>query len=202
MMEDASTAQQRITRVLSDAAGGTLSGPEQLVEAFYPELKRLAASKMRRQAPGHTLQPTALVNELYLELLKVNALRSVESRDPRERSAFFVLAAQVMHWLLVRHTRRLSWRVEMQELPEYLVDPSEGIQRLAEIDQLLSQLAAIHPHLRTVVVLRVFEGLSIEESSERLGCSVSTITRNWRYAKLWLRQRLAPEAAAGGAAEP
>src|SRR5690349_1478324 len=105
-------SQQRLSRALSDAANQTLSGPEQLIEACYPELKRLAASKMRNQAPDHTLQPTALVNELYLELLKVNALRSVKSQDPRERSAFFALAAQVMHWMLVRHTRRLSWQVE------------------------------------------------------------------------------------------
>jgi len=191
---------QRITRALSDAADRTLSGPEQLIEAFYPELKRLAASVMRRETSDHTLQPTALVNELYLELLKVNALRSVKSQDPRQKSAFFAMAGQAMHWLLIRHTRRLSRRVEMQELNESLADPSAGIQRLSEIDRLLNQLAAVDPQLRAVVELRVFEGLSIEESSERLGCSVSTITRNWRYAKLWLRDRLAPEMAGGEAA--
>jgi RNA polymerase sigma-70 factor (ECF subfamily) len=185
-------SQHRITQVLSEAANRTLSGPEQLIEAFYPELKRLAASKMRRQTPDHTLQPTALVNELYLELLKVSTLRSVKSRDPHDKSAFFALAGQVMHWLLVRHTRRLSWHAEMQELPECLADPSMGIQRLTELDRLLEELAAVDPKLRTVVELRVFEGLSIEESSERLDCSVTTVTRNWRYAKLWLRDRLAP----------
>ena len=190
---------QRITRALSDAADRTLSGPEQLIEAFYPELKRLAASVMRRETSDHTLQPTALVNELYLELLKINALRTVKSQDPRQKSAFFAMAGQAMHWLLIRHTRRLSRRVEMQELNESLADPSAGIQRLSEIDRLLNQLAAVDPQLRAVVELRVFEGLSIEESSERLGCSVSTITRNWRYAKLWLRDRLAPEMASGEA---
>ena len=199
-MGDATDSQQRITRVLSDAADRTLSGPEQLIEAFYPELKRLAASVMRRETSDHTLQPTALVNELYLELLKVNALRSVKSQDPRQKSAFFAMAGQAMHWLLIRHTRRLSRRVEMQELNESLADPSAGIQRLSEIDRLLNQLAAVDPQLRAVVELRVFEGLSIEESSERLGCSVSTITRNWRYAKLWLRDRLAPETATGDTA--
>lgn len=201
MGDDPTDSQQRITRALSDAAGQTLSGPEQLIEAFYPELKRLAANKMRRQMPGHTLQPTALVNELFLELLKVNALRSVKSQDPRAKAAFFALAGQVMHWLLVRHTRRLSSRVEMRELPECLADPSAGIQRLMELDRLLGQLAAVDPQLRTVVELRVFEGLSIEESSERLGCSVSTITRKWRYAKLWLRNCLAPVATAGARGE-
>ena len=191
--------QQRITRALSDAADRTLSGPEQLIEAFYPELKRLAASVMRRETSDHTLQPTALVNELYLELLKMDALRSVKSRDPRQKSAFFAMAGQAMRWLLIRHTRRLSRRVEMHELNESLADPSAGIQRLSELDRLLGQLAAVDPQLRAVVELRVFEGLSIEESSERLGCSVSTITRNWRYAKLWLRDQLAPEMASGEA---
>jgi RNA polymerase sigma factor (TIGR02999 family) len=183
-------SQLRITRALSDVTDGTLSGPEQLMEAFYPELKRLAASKMRKEATGHTLQPTALVNELYLELLKVNALRPVKPGDSREKSAFFALAGQVMHWLLIRHTRRLSWRVELEQLPESLVDSSAGFQRLVEMDRLLAQLASVDPQLRTVVELRVFEGLSIEECSVRLGCSISTITRNWRFAKSWLRDRL------------
>jgi RNA polymerase sigma factor (TIGR02999 family) len=193
-------SQESIARALADAADRTLSGPEQLIEAFYPELKRLAASVMRRETSDHTLQPTALVNELYLELLKVNALRSVKSQDPHQKSAFFALAGQAMHWLLIRHTRRLSRRVEMQELTETLADPSAGIQRLAELDRLLGQLSAVNPQLRAVVELRVFEGLSIEECSDHLGCSVSTITRNWRFAKLWLRDRLEPETANGEAA--
>ena len=200
-MDESIHSQERITRALSDAANRTLSGPEQLIEAFYPELKRLAASKMKREAADHTLQPTALVNELYLELLKVNALRSVKSQDPRQKSAFLALAGQVMHWLLIRHTRRLSWHVEMAELPESLADSSAGIQRLTELDRLLGQLGAVDPQLRTIVELRVFEGLSIEECSERLGRSVSTITRNWRYAKLWLRDRLDPDGAAAEATD-
>lgn len=194
-MASLTQSQQRITRALSDATNGTLSGPEQLMNAFYPELKRLAASKMRREAADHTLQPTALVNELYIELLKVSALRPVKAQDPREKSAFFALAGQVMQWLLIRHTRRLSWHVELQELPESLPDSSSGFQRLVEMDRLLAQLASVDPQLRTVVELRVFEGLSIEECSTRLGCSVSTITRNWRFAKSWLRDRLAPGSA-------
>ena len=186
-------SQQRITRAWCDATNRTLSGPEQLIEAFYPELKRLAASKMRNEATDHTLQPTALVNELYLELLRANALRPVKPQDKRQKSAFFALAGQVMHWLLIRHTRRLSWHAQMHALPDTLADHSAGTQRLVELESLLAELAAMDPQLRAVVELRVFEGLSIEECSERLRCSVSTITRNWRYAKLWLQDRLAPD---------
>jgi RNA polymerase sigma factor (TIGR02999 family) len=192
-MDEPTPSQQRITRAWSDATNRTLSGPEQLIEAFYPELKRLAASKMRHEAADHTLQPTALVNELYLELLRANALRPVKQQDARQKSAFFALAGQVMHWLLIRHTRRLSWHAEMLELPDSLADHSRDTQRLVELESLLAELAAVDPQLRTVVELRVFEGLSIEECSERLGCSVSTITRNWRYSKLWLRNRLGPD---------
>jgi len=191
-MGDLTASQQRLARAISDATNGTLSGPEQLIEAFYPELKRLAVSKMRREAVGHTWQPTALVNELYLELIKAKALRPVKPKDPREKSAFFALAGQVMHWLLVRHARRLSWKVEMQKLPASLADASPGVHTLTELDDLLARLEAIDPQLRAVVDLRVFEGLSIEECSERLGCSVSTVSRNWRYARLWLQSRLAP----------
>jgi RNA polymerase sigma factor (sigma-70 family) len=117
----------------------------------------------------------------------------VKPQDTHQKSAFFALAGQVMHWLLIRHTRRLSWHAEMRALPDTLADHSPDTQRLVELESLLGELAAVDPQLRTVVELRVFEGLSIEECSERMGCSVSTVTRNWRYAKLWLRDRMAPD---------
>lgn len=183
-------SQQRISHLVADVTNNTLEGPQQLVEAFYPELKRLAIARMRRQPTDHTWQPTELVNELYLELVKVNALRPVKSKDPRDKSAFFALAGQAMHWLLVRHSRRLSWRAEVEELPLTLPDSSPGTHLLAELDTMLEDLAAIDPRLRSVVELRVFEGLSLEECGERLGCSVSTMTRSWRFAKRWLRDRL------------
>ncbi|MEP6539854.1 MAG: ECF-type sigma factor [Bryobacteraceae bacterium] len=185
-------SQLLISRLLSDAGNGTLHGPEQLVTAFYPELKRMAAAKMRSQRAGHTWRPTELVSELYLELVKIEALRPVKSNDQREKSAFFSLAAQAMHWLLVRHTRRLSWKVHREEIPASLPDSSPGAHQLTELDELLGDLAAIDPQLRLVVELRVFEGLSIEECTGRLGCSISTVTRNWRFAKRWLQSRLGP----------
>lgn len=96
-----------------------------------------------------------------------------------------------MRWLLVRRTRRLSWKADVQELSMSLADESPSADLLVELDDTLDGLAAIDPQLRAVVELRVFEGLSIEECCERLGCSVSTVTRNWRFAKLWLQNRLA-----------
>jgi RNA polymerase sigma factor (TIGR02999 family) len=199
-MSDLNLSQKLITHAVSAATSGTLEGPEQLIDAFYPELKRLAAAKMRRQPADHTWRPTELVNELYLELVKVNALRPVRSKDEREKSAFFALASQAMHWLLVRHTRRLSWKADLEELSVSLADSSPGAHLLSELDDVLDGLADIDPQLRSVVELRVFEGLSIEECAERLGCSVSTVTRNWRFAKRWLQNHLAPGVARTGAA--
>lgn len=183
---------EEISRAVSDATNGTLSGPDQLIQAFYPELKRLAAAKMRREAPDHSWQPTVLVNELYLELLKVKALRPVRPGDQREKSAFFALAAQVMHWLLVRHARPLSWKADFLELPPNLELGTPGVDAVAQLDDLLSKLAAVDPALRSVVELRVFEGLPIDQCADRLGCSPRTVTRQWRFAKLWLQNQLAP----------
>lgn len=184
------SAHQNLSRVIADASHGTLSGPDQLVNAFYPELKRLAAAKMRRESSDHTWQPTVLVNELYLELVKVKALRPVHPHDDAEKSAFFALASQVMHWLLIRHTRPLSWRAEMRELPSTLPQGVPGVDAVAQLDDLLDKLGAIDPQLRRVVELRVFEGLSSDETAARLSCSTRTVTRHWRFAKIWLQDHL------------
>lgn len=193
-------SRDEIARVVSEAAGGTLAGPEELVQAFYPELKRLAAAKMKREPNDHSWQPTVLVNELYMELVKVRELQPVHRSDARERAAFLALASRVMHWLLVRHTRPLSWRSEQVELPLSLSTGEPGADRLAYIDQLLNQLGNIEPGLRRVVELRVFEGLTEPDIAARLGCSTRTVARNWRFAKSWLQRQLFPvsQPGAGG----
>ena len=95
-----------------------------------------------------------------------------------------------MHWLLVRHTRRLSWKADREEIPASLADSAPGAHKLTELEDLLEGLAAIDAQLRSVVELRVFEGLSIDECAQRLDCSISTVSRNWRFAKRWLQSRL------------
>lgn len=191
-LSSADPSQTLLARLLTESDGGTLHGPEQLIDAFYPELKRLAAAKMRRQPADHSWRPTELVSELYLELVKMSALRPVRSDDPRQRSAFFALAGQAMQWLLIRHTRTLAWRTSPEELPPSVANLSPGADKVAELESMLEALAAIDSQLRSVVEMRVFEGLSIEECSDRLGCSISTVTRNWRFAKRWLWNRLSP----------
>ena len=187
-----SSSHQQISHAFENASNGTLSGPDELIQAFYPELKRLAAAKMRRESVEHSWQPTVLINELYLELLKVKGLRPVQPQDQGQKSAFFALAGQVMKWLLIRHSRPLAWKAEKTEISVLLPEASPGVGAAAQLDNLLDKLAAIDPQLRMVVELRVFEGLSIEESAARLGCSPRTVTRNWRFAKVWLQGNLYP----------
>ena len=157
-----------------------------LVELFYPELRRIAAARMRAERPGHTLQPTALVHQLYLELVKVKALRPASSGGADEKAAFLGLAAYLMKRLLIHHARPLSKRAEKAELPDLPGPHSED--SLLEIDDVLNRLAAINPALRQVVELRVFETLTREEIARKMGCGTATVARHWRFARNWLEE--------------
>jgi RNA polymerase sigma factor (TIGR02999 family) len=161
----------------------------QLVEIFYPELRRIAAARMRAERPDHTLQPTALVHQLYLELVKVKALRPASSDGADEKAAFLGLAAYMMKRLLIHHARPLSRCAEKTELPDLPRLPTES--SLLEIDDVLNRLAAINPALRQVVELRVFEGLTREEIARKMGCGTATVARHWSFARNWLEEALA-----------
>src|SRR3954468_6926620 len=113
----------------------------QLVELFYPELRRIAAARMRAERPDHTLQPTAVVHQLYLELVKVKALPPAASDGADEKGAFLGLAAYLMKQLLIHHARPLSKRAEKVELPDLRGPHSSTEQSLVEVEYLLSRLA-------------------------------------------------------------
>src|SRR6516165_7825806 len=162
-----------------------------LVELFYPELRRIAAARMRSERPVHTLQPTAVVHQLYLELVKVKALRPANSDGADEKAAFLGLAAYLMKQLLIHHARPLAKHVEKIELPEMGDPPSASEHSLIEIDDALNRLAAINPALRRVVELRVFEGLTREEIARRMGCGTATVARHWSFARNWLEEAFA-----------
>lgn len=162
-----------------------------LVELFYPELRRIAAARMRAERPGHTLQPTAVVHQLYLELVKVKALRPAGSDGADEKAAFLGLAAFLMKRLLIHHARPLSKRAEKVELPDLLNSPLGTKHSLLEIDEVLNRLAAINPALRRVVELRVFEGLTREEIAREMSCGTATVSRHWNFARNWLEEALA-----------
>jgi RNA polymerase sigma factor (TIGR02999 family) len=144
---------------------------------------------MVRERGGHTWQPTSLVNELYLELIKINALPAREAGAAPERAAFFGLAAHLMRRLLIHHARPLASRVEKVEVPE-LPDHSNSLEVLAEIEDVLDRLGSIDAKLRTVVEAKVFEGLTTKEIAAHMGCGTATVERHWSFARRWLSQEL------------
>lgn len=183
-------ASDAISQLVADASQGTLVGAEQLVNAFYPELKKLAASRMRRETSDHTWQPTVLVHELFLELTRMQDLRPVRPMNEREKAAFFALASMLMSRLLIHHTRPLEWKAEKVEVPQDLLESRAPADQMAAIERVLERLAAIGPGLRSTVELKVFGGFSNEEIAQQLGCSGRTVKRQWQFARAWLEAQL------------
>jgi RNA polymerase sigma factor (TIGR02999 family) len=182
----ASLQTDTVARLMASFRNGNHSAASQLVEAFYPELRRIAAARMRGERRDHTLQPTALVHQLYLELVKIKALRSTSLDGEDDKKAFLGLAAYLMKRLLIHHARPLSRRVEKTALPDFPTPDSGTEQALIEIDDTLNRLAGINPALRQVVELRVFEGLTREEIAQQMGCGTATVARHWTFARNWL----------------
>jgi RNA polymerase sigma factor (TIGR02999 family) len=180
-----------VARLMASFRNGDHEAAGRLVELFYPELRRIAAARMRAERPDHTLQPTAVVHQLYLELVKVKALRPASSDGEDEKAAFLGLAAFLMKRLLIHHARPLARRAEKSELPDLPGSPSPGEHSLLEIDDVLNRLAAINPALRRVVELRVFEGLTREEIAREMGCGTATVARHWSFARNWLEEAFA-----------
>src|SRR5712692_3104309 len=125
-------AADTVAQLMADFRQGNQAAANELVELFYPELRRLAAAKMKGERTEHTWQPTALVNELYLELVKIKALKAGELGSEDERAAFLRLAAHMMKRLLIHHARPLYRRVEKVELREAPDLAAPGAQSLQE----------------------------------------------------------------------
>jgi RNA polymerase sigma factor (TIGR02999 family) len=168
--------------------GGNQPAAELLPE-LYTELRRLAAALSSRLRPGQTLQPTALVHEAYLRL--------VGSRDPgwEGRRHFFGAAARAMREILIEQARRKgslkrgggARRVELSEGLALIEPPADD---LLALDEAIERLQAERPHLAEVVLLRYYTGLSVEETAAVVGRSVSTVVREWRFARAWLAGRV------------
>jgi RNA polymerase sigma factor (TIGR02999 family) len=161
---------------------------QELAPLVYDELRRLAAAYMRREKPGQTLQPTALVHEAYLRL----AGAGTPWHDKRH---FIGIAARSMRQILVERARargaQKRWagldRVSMSDSLAVSADP-EGM--LPALDDALSRLETIDPEQARIVELRFFAGLSIEEAADALGMSPATLKRRWSLARAWLHREL------------
>ena len=182
------TQQGQVSDLMAAFRAGDSEAGAKLIELFYPELKRLAARHLMRERQGHSWQPTLLVNELYLELTKIKALRTSEAGYDDDKAAFFALAGQLMRRLLIHHARPLSKKAVNVPLWEDLRSAPE--QSLVEIEGLLQQLATIDPRIRTVVEMKVFEGFTAEEIAQRLGCATVTVNRDWQFARHWMKSKI------------
>jgi RNA polymerase sigma factor (TIGR02999 family) len=184
-------APQQVTGLLAQWRAGDPAALESLIPLVYGELRRVAHSYLRGERRGHTLQSTALVNEVYLRLV------SQEPGQINNRAHFVRVAAHLMRQILVDYARAQraakrdgGRRVELEEslLPLQLVD----VDVLA-LDDALSALALLDPDQARLVELRFFGGLSIEDTATALGVSPATVKREWRTARTWLSRELATE---------
>jgi len=177
------------TELLRAWSEGDEAALNELVPLVERELHRLARAYMRRERQGHTLQATALVNEVFLRL--------AQTANPRwqDRAHFVGIAARLMRQVLVDHARSRGYRkrgggalrVPIENAP--LITPGPELDVLA-VDRALEAFAKIDPRKSQVVELRFFGGLSVEETADVLGISVETVKRDWRVAKLWLSREL------------
>jgi RNA polymerase sigma factor (TIGR02999 family) len=179
-----------VARILSAVEQGDPHAAEQLLPLVYDELRKLAAAKLASEAPGQTLQPTALVHEAYLRLVGGEPARAWDGRGH-----FFAAAAEAMRRILVDAARRRRadkhggghHRVELLDA-ELAVD--SGGDDLFAVDDALARLAAREPRIARLVELRFFAGLTVEEAAAGLGIPARTAYRHWAYARAWLRREL------------
>ncbi len=178
-----------ITQILRDINSGSQQGAEQLLSLVYTELKRIAAQKMAGEAPGNTLQPTALVHEAWMKLVG-------DGDAPFEnRAHFFAAAAEAMRRILVDSARRkMAIRrgggVAREELEEdHLVQEVVSDELLA-VDEALNLLAKEDPVAANLVKLRYFVGMTMNESATTMGLSLRNAERTWTYARAWLRRQI------------
>jgi RNA polymerase sigma factor (TIGR02999 family) len=185
-----------VTRLLKAWANRSPSALDELTPLVYAELRRLAQSYLRREAPGHTLQPTALVHEAFLRMVGRRA------PDCENRSAFYGVAARVMRQILVDHARtrhalKRGGHAVTLSLEEDVIVTREREIDLVALDEALERLAAIDARKSKVVELRFFGGLSVEEITEVLHISEKTVRREWQFAKAWLLRELGGERSDG-----
>jgi RNA polymerase sigma-70 factor (ECF subfamily) len=189
-----------LASLIDGARRGDETALAALMPLVYDELRRLAASYMRRERPGQTLQATALVHDVYLRLLKDTQL------SWQNRAHFFGIAARSMRQILVERSRtrgaakRGGSRVRVT-LDAGLVAAQPRSLDVEALDEALTRLAAVDPDLAHLVDVRFFGGLSIEEAAEALTVSPATVKRRWALARAWLARELSAAGPLGASSE-
>ena len=182
-----------VTELLLSWRQGDAAALDRLIPLVYDELRRVARRRLRGESPGHALQSTALVHEVYMRLVDVDRM------TVKNRTHFFAVAATLMRQILVDHARRQhadkrGGRATIVSLDGVApVAPPSSVDVLA-LDQALGALSAIDGRQCRIVELRFFAGLNIDETAEALGVSSATVEREWALAKAWLYRQLSSHA--------
>jgi RNA polymerase sigma factor (TIGR02999 family) len=189
-MANGADPAHEVTRLLHELSGGDERALAQLVPLVYEELHAIASREMRRERGEHTLQPTALVHEVFLRLVDKADL------SWKSRAHFLNIAAQAMRRILVEHARRRraqkrgggAERITLDD--EFQAPGEDAPPDLADLDEALHRLSAIDGRKGRVVELRFFAGLSVEETARLLEISEATVKREWQFAKAWIQREL------------
>jgi RNA polymerase sigma factor (TIGR02999 family) len=184
-------ARGEVTQLLEQWRNGDRAALDRLIPLVYRELRLIAARFLRMERPGHTLQSTALVHEAYVKLI------DQERFDWRSRAQFFGVAATIIRNILVDHARarKAAKRGGPQpaiSLDEALAFPERRDLEVLAVDDALLSLARLDEQQARITELRFFAGLSLDETAEALGISVSTVKRDWILAKTWILRELTP----------
>jgi len=167
----------------------------EFADTIYRELHAIARQRLATQKAGHTLQPTALVNEAYIRLVDYRRMKW------QDRAHFFGISAQLMRRILVEHARRHNLKrgggVAHVSLDEVAVVGGNRAANLVALDEAIESLAQIDPRKAHIVELRFFGGLSVAETAEALRVSTVTVMRDWSTAKAWLYREMTSGAAGG-----
>ena len=184
---------QDITAVLERVRGGDKSAVGELMPLVYDELRALAGHIFEQQSPGQTLQPTAVVNEVYLKLVRGS------DGDWETRAHFFAVAAKAMRQVLIDHARRKKTQKRGGQFDRITLSMvstpvrEEAVDLIA-IEAALEKLSALDARQAEIVELRFLAGLDVKETAHVLGVSTRTVEREWFAAKVWLRRELARDA--------
>jgi RNA polymerase sigma factor (TIGR02999 family) len=180
-------APEEITQLLVNWRSGDKTALDQLMPLVHEELRRLARRFMGKERPDHTLQTSALINEAYLRL--------VDQDEPnwQNRAHFFAVAAQIMRHILIDHARGYGYEkrgagAQRVDLDEAMVLSEERAGELVALDEALTSLATVDPRKSRIIELRFFGGLNISETADVMELSPTTVQREWRAAKAWLRR--------------